>query len=861
MLRRKILTSAMASVMALTSVSVVAFADETENAVKNVKTMADLEAFVKELESFKEKDLDDYGSISGERFLAAYDYAENVVNDSSADVQDTTIAYEILDVYYQAVLKSHYTRSELQDLLDQYKKAYESNNILNDELDDPIYNNGNGEYDAFQEAYDDADTYKDSNDGRIITDCYETLYEAYNALTEAPSVTKSEFRTAVKNYEAMVAKLAKYDTWRRGSFSWVGFKNGGDNWGLTILPASATTFGYLEALVTEGADDIIPSVGVDTRVVENIEDIHAILELYASWDGLNWINGEADWQVTQANLLLNLMTTTKPAEDANAMTFSGPLINGTYYFKSASDLSKLSIEQLGQLKNLGFIGSENLSGLTLEGDYSALAAAVDAGEDVPHISDALDISGSYTGSVADLINDGYERLNDINKLTKSSDEAIIYAYNTAVDAVALFNSWTADNTDRSSKSAAAKIYDNYHDSMVTTYRTTAVDEYWDIVNADKQDGDRTSYTNQGVKKIITIDGESQTIGLKQSYLKYMTLTSADIQNWIDLNPEAATAVDVQLKNALALYEAYKTNPASVAAKVELLDTSNSIAKYETESVAGWSLVGRYLQYALQDKFPASDSTTYKKSDVQALYEKALDIVEKTEASVFTNANKALVEARQDANIWLRAANKLKGYKDGDPVEGLTSTEAYIALEGPYNTLANLLADFEVGFDEIYDLIYDTSSKIDSGELEATDALVAALNDTVYTFFALNEDTGAVVVVDGNEALAFTGAGEFISYNRLHTAANVTGSVTGREAAAKRAYDALVAEVKKQTEPEGILGDVNGDKIVNAFDAAMILKAAADGTVDTLSNADFNADKFVNAFDAAAILKAVADGTV
>ena len=81
MLRRKILTSAMASVMALTSISAVAFADETATDVKNVKTKADLEAYVKSFDGFRSKELYDYGSISGENFLNALEYADNVLDD------------------------------------------------------------------------------------------------------------------------------------------------------------------------------------------------------------------------------------------------------------------------------------------------------------------------------------------------------------------------------------------------------------------------------------------------------------------------------------------------------------------------------------------------------------------------------------------------------------------------------------------------------------------------------------------------------------------------------------------------------------------------------------------------------------
>ena len=73
MLRRRILTSAMASVMAIGSVAVVASAEETAAATTQMKTKADLEAYVKSFDSFRSKEINDYASKSGERFLDALD--------------------------------------------------------------------------------------------------------------------------------------------------------------------------------------------------------------------------------------------------------------------------------------------------------------------------------------------------------------------------------------------------------------------------------------------------------------------------------------------------------------------------------------------------------------------------------------------------------------------------------------------------------------------------------------------------------------------------------------------------------------------------------------------------------------------
>ena len=103
MLRRRILASAMASVMAIGSVAVVASAEDTAAATKQVKTKADLEALVKSYDSFRAKEINDYGSMSGEKFLDALEYADNVINDSASTVDDYTVAYQMVTATYNSL--------------------------------------------------------------------------------------------------------------------------------------------------------------------------------------------------------------------------------------------------------------------------------------------------------------------------------------------------------------------------------------------------------------------------------------------------------------------------------------------------------------------------------------------------------------------------------------------------------------------------------------------------------------------------------------------------------------------------------------------------------------------------------------
>lgn len=80
-----------------------------------------------------------------------------------------------------------------------------------------------------------------------------------------------------------------------------------------------------------------------------------------------------------------------------------------------------------------------------------------------------------------------------------------------------------------------------------------------------------------------------------------------------------------------------------------------------------------------------------------------------------------------------------------------------------------------------------------------------------------------------------------------------GSVTFDVTGGGRYFIALGSEVKA---PSALCGDVNGDGVVNAFDAAAILIGVISGSVTGRFFADFNSDGVVNELDAAMLLKYV-----
>ena len=125
MLRRRILASAMASVMALSSVAVIANADET----KTTKDKADLKALVESFEDIRNKDIYEKGSVSAERFLGALEYDENVLADPDATAKDYTAAYLMVEALKNM---DSYTAAQLADLIKKWQGVYDKQNILND---------------------------------------------------------------------------------------------------------------------------------------------------------------------------------------------------------------------------------------------------------------------------------------------------------------------------------------------------------------------------------------------------------------------------------------------------------------------------------------------------------------------------------------------------------------------------------------------------------------------------------------------------------------------------------------------------------------------------------------------------------
>ncbi|MCI7758872.1 MAG: dockerin type I repeat-containing protein [[Eubacterium] saphenum] len=213
MLKKRILASSMASVMALSSVSVVAFADETATAeYGEAVTRAELKEILATIEKDVDKGVyDEYGTKFGEIFTKAFEAAKLAVDEGDDDY--VVASYQVL----MSVLakKQDVGIEELKELVDDLSSKYKKGNIINDELEDDYYYTPATWVD-FVNAYEAAEIACESDNKTEICDAYFTLVDADGALKSTTQVTKTQLNQAYQAYRAIIEQKNQYESWRRG---------------------------------------------------------------------------------------------------------------------------------------------------------------------------------------------------------------------------------------------------------------------------------------------------------------------------------------------------------------------------------------------------------------------------------------------------------------------------------------------------------------------------------------------------------------------------------------------------------------------------------------------------------------------
>ncbi len=877
MLRRRILTSAMASVMALTSVAVVANADDAVVAVeKQVLEKADLKAVLDKYAADRDKALNEYGSVCGEDFLDALEYAENVLDDADATKADYTVAAQMVEGTHAHLVKK--TQQELRDLIKECRVIYDRGNILNEDLGDLRYTEGS--FDAFETALGDAESVLDSNDSRLWTDSWFELKDKKDGLTSMATVTKSAFRQALKNYDQAIAKQYAYEPWR------VGVEGNGNEIAYGVMYSILAS---VSDRVHNRYNDIDEIKGLyetsQEEIVQAWKDVVKVTEEFNKWaaddtDRANKANVSKLLSQYHGRLVRDYVNTTG-ANDYSAWglldsiavvddevkveTPKNPEIqSGSEFidFLLLRDFTKKFDLDAYRPKEdrIWYITSQKVDN-DLGGDKQEklISAEVNAKSTVKYYIPVWKESGYWTGQAVTTDPDAY----------KGSDSIKLKVVNakTVVD-LSQFIEVKAENITEPPSSVINNHYNGVIDELAETpqvYKDSngkwGLDQNPDVVTGEDEDVLRQDFPAQTFTQL--------DIAVEMAYF-YL-----NGQN----NPNKF--LDSDNNNHIAL-----------------IDTNGTIADGSAKgSTAEWTLVNRYLSYALADKYASAKSGLKTKIDVKNLIDQSYDLTEATgDATLFSINHQNLVAKRKAAIGWLADVNKMKKYADNidtgeyddnGNVQYLIAhkvwTElhnAYVALEKDYNA-------FKYSYGDVYNYIYDVCAKVDDGTLVLTDELKAAIQETAYRLSVVEtsyEDETWNFANDWYEAEpgvwkyhrnpidndAFTSDRYFLPYNRVYTdqtwgywgdaPAQIcvdggNGAATRSHIALREEYNKLQAEVKKQTEPEVKLGDVNGDGAVNPLDATEILKAVV-GLRDPIDVkvGDVNADGAVNQLDATKILK-------
>ncbi|MBQ8195029.1 MAG: dockerin type I repeat-containing protein [Oscillospiraceae bacterium] len=891
MLRRRIFSGAMASVMALSSVAVVASAEETQVVAK-----ADLEKLVNETygDAFRTDKLSEYGTVSAENVLDALEAADAILADDEADAEDYTVAYKMVEATVARLVI--YSAEDLQGLIDDCKSIYESNNIYNEELQDLIYTVDT--YDALVTAYDNANVFVTSTSSSDITEAYEQLAKAKKDLKKLTVVSKSMFRSVMKQYESIIDDEFKYETWRRGSFGGWAELNSGNYWILTSSTSQAT-FGQVWSGLMSLQDDINSAYqSIDAiKTLSKTSDTDIVNGYQMAQDAVAVYNG---WTVDSSS------RATKSGVNALLKEYHSRLVYD-FAYTSAANLYAL----IDAANGVNDKGEPNMKQTTFDittgqmADYGKTNTEIygkDGWRTLPRMVSAAWNVKSTVNVYVPVDGDGYWTGDDL-KVGSRPDEALLptgakkwqlISAKTNFDITKLIRV-TADDVNAAKwgveHELGFKVGDNNsgHGFDVSAGTNGVMDQgsewmlgWGTVVQGEAEgylpagksgDGYLLDENGQFMKK--NDKGELEGTTHSRIMLDLTGYTASSEHNgwaWEPTLDDYNTTI--AFSDAYALAMDYLDGDKKYDKMTDAIDTTGVVADNVADGTSKeWAIVYRYLKYALEDRYTGSVSDEkYTRADVKKLIEDCYDLAELTgDAAIFEVTHNKMVDARQDAKDWVTAANSDKLYKEytgGTDADGdayMSSTQQYKTLKGAYDALLNEYNAMKYSFGEIYDKIAEVSEMIDDGELEATTALTTALEDTAYALSVVDD----LINDTYDENPAFDADRVFQAHNRVITntgdavtIATINQGVTTKDganpthAALATAYDALLAEITAQTAPQVLLGDVDGNGVVNALDAGALLKAIVDEKALDLAVADFDKSGAVNALDAGAILKSL-----
>jgi len=876
----------MASVMALSSVAVVANAEDAQ-----YKSKAELEKLVYETygDTFRTDELSEYGSVSADAVLDALEAAEAILNDDEKDEADYTVAYMMVEATVSRLVI--YTAEELDALIKKCTSIYESNNIYNEELQDRIYTVKT--YGALTEAYENATLFVTSSSSVDITEAYEQLNKAYNELEKETVVSKSMFRSVMKQYEAIIKSEYAYETWRRGAYTsdWTNL-NTGNYW---AIQGAQATFGVAwESMLSVKADINSAYESIDSiKTLSKTSDEDIVAGYKMAQDAVTLFNAWSADDTSRA---------TKAGVNALLKQYHGCLVY-EYNMTSAEALYDLIDAANGVDEKTGEnkLVSDGVAPTYGQADYwqpswsnNTTAKLTDAKWNIKstvNIYVPVDAKGFWTGADIKVgtrpdestLPTGAERWQLISAKTNFDILKMIKVDSSMISADLDNKSGGKDISGDSKNAVLDRAYE------WNTFGAPII--YGEMATHD-ENGNAFQVCDWSTGADVHKDGEKSRIAY------YLEGGTTHPHFWeADMSDDYNTNID--FSNAYLLAENYiagnhKAVVEGAGNDIYDVDTTGVVAKEASGNSKEWAMVYRYLKYALEDKYSAVVTTeTHTRADVKKLIDDCYDLADLTgDAAIFEVTHNAMVEARQDALDWLTEATADKLYKDnttfhvfgnytveldkdgdGTPETysvAYNSTGAYDHLYAKYEALLKEYNAMKYSFGDIYDKLAEVTAMIDDGDLEATTELLTALDETAYRLSVVDD----LVNETYDENPAFDVDRAFQAHNRLITntgdaqnIATINQGVTTKDganpthAALATAYDALLAAVDAQLAPAALLGDVDGNGTVNALDASALLVNTVNGVTMDAAVADYDKNGSINALDASAILIAIVNGTV
>lgn len=794
MMKKRIFAASMASVMALSSVSVVAFADETKDFGEAV-TKAEL----KELLATIEKDIDkgvydEYGTKFGEIFTKAFEAAKLAVEDGNDD--DITAAYQVL----KSVLakKQDVTNAALKELVSELSSKYNKGNIINDELEDDYYYEPDT-WTAFANAYEEAEIACDSDNKTEVCDAYFTLYDADAALKSTTQVTKTKLNEAYKAYREVIEQKNKYEDWRRGTAT-ESVNSGSTDTVKPDFKNTLVTFGDLFGIIS-GASNATTLGGksvagtwikfADTTATE-LED--SIDTTFKKFMGLKTATKTANAEIVNAY---------------NACQDAVRVYNG-WKVDDVRRGSKASFEAL--------IRTNATTLWTLDLDKDGTADALAGAQDAAFF-------GAAPGAATWSIEGGKIYLNNgtASDIVVKLDENSKMAY--AADGKFTDGAGANPKTVAVPKNGKLDVTKYMPEFNLKTAGTAYLGYLDGKCKADGNFGVTLTDALQAKENIAAVEAAKVDVDYSVNFDTNANGTTPDVALSKEYNN--IMAVTAKSNSAAAYSLAYRILEYALKDIIPAPDAS-----YKKSDVKAYVAKANDL---LKD---AENSATFATESADL-------------ATALAATAEWLAAASKKDYVEYEAVNYTAVKTKGDIDDGATSTMVWKEIDKEYTALSKKLANFPYSYEEIVGTIADVAEGLDAKAYgNSADAVKAALEKVAYDLVTLKTKTATANNPYDEDTYAF------IKYNRVHKSetdsqkalvADYKALIKTVEDAGKSdvtkgdvdgdgvvsALDALAAlkaasEAITLTDAQKAAADVDGDGYVTALDALAILKAASQG---------------------------------